>query len=172
MGAISSFVTGITSAVGAVKSVVQLVENPASLNPLNTSSNLIAQQQSLALKQLQQKQQADEQNLEAQTALQKEQIAASGQSTQDQAQAALIRAVAKQRADFGAQGVSSGDGSGQAVLLGLYDQTDAQAEDRQRIDNLRNAAIDQNVADRYNLDVLQRTQLQQQQKLQRVAEGF
>lgn len=172
MGSIVSAVTELTGLVGAVRQVANFVENPASLDPFNTSSDLLAKQQAEAMKELQQKQQVEERKAQAGAAIQKSQIAADAQASQDQTQAALMRAVAKQRAQFGAQGIAPDDGSGQAVLLGLYKQTDQDLADQQRIDSLRNAAIDQNLNDQYAVDVLQRTQLAQQQKLQRIAENY
>jgi hypothetical protein len=172
MGAIVPAVAELTSIIGAVRTAVNFIENPASLNPFNTQSGLVEKQQELALRQLQAQQKVEAQNAAAQADLQRRQIAASAQEQQDQAQAALMRAVAKQRASFGAQGISPGEGSAQAVLLGLYDQSEEQQADQQRLDNLRYAAIDQNLSNRYNVDVLQRTQLRQKQKLQKIAENY
>jgi colicin import membrane protein len=172
MGALASAASGIAGAVSAVRTVVNTIENPSSLNPLNTQSALLAQQQSLALKQLQQKQAVDTENLTAQTALDQQQLAAQSASDTDQRQSALRAAVARQRASYGASGISPDDGSSQAVLLGMFDDNDQVQQDADRIDSLRSAALDQNLTDQANVDVLQRTQLQQQQKLQQVAEGF
>lgn len=172
MGSIVSAVTELTSLVGAVRQVANFVENPASLNPFNTSSDLVAKQQAEAMKELQQKQQLEERKAQSDAGLQKAQLAAESRASQDQTQAALMRAVAKQRAQFGAKGISPDEGSAQAVLLGLYKQNDQQLADQERIDNLRNAAIDQNLNDQYALDVLQRTQLAQKQKLDRIAENY
>ena len=52
------------------------------------------------------------------------------------------RAVARQRANFGSSGISSDSGSGQAVLLGLFDETEDELARREQLDNLRNRALD------------------------------
>jgi hypothetical protein len=172
MGSILSAVTELTSLVNTVRTVANVIENPASLNPFNTQSDLLAKRQAETLKELQEKQQVEDRRAQAEASLQKAQLAAESQVSRDQTQAALMRAVAKQRAQFGAEGISPEEGSAQAVLLGLYKQNDQQLADQQRIENLRNAAIDQNLNDQYALDVLQRTQLAQRQKLDRIAENY
>jgi hypothetical protein len=56
---------------------------------------------------------------------------------------ALRRTVSKQRANFGAQGIETSEGSGQAVMLGLFEESDAEKQYRDRLDTLKRAALDQ-----------------------------
>jgi len=119
----------------------------------------------LALRQLEQ-QQAIGQNQLAQTnqlarAQNDEKVA---QDTDDRLRA-LRRATARQRAAFGAQGIVSAGGSAEAVLLGLFEETDRDTQDRQRLDNLRNQAMGLGERQSSALNVLQRTQLQERNKL-------
>lgn len=173
MGAISSAVSGITSAVSAVKDVATFVEDPAKLDPFNTSEALLAKQQSLALQQLQAKQSVDMANATANANLQQQELAATADAQTQSRQTALKAAVARQRAAFGADGLdASGGGSADAVLLGLASQSDQEQADQDRIDSLKSAAIGQGLTDQSNIDVLQRAQLMQQQKLAQAAEGF
>lgn len=59
----------------------------------------------------------------------------------DQRRKALQRAMARQRAQFGAQGISSADGSAAAVLMGLQQQNDAEQAQSDQLNNLRNQAL-------------------------------
>jgi hypothetical protein len=124
-------------------------------------------QQDLALKQLRAQQDLAQRTAEDNAALQKSQMAVQISAEERQRQAALKRAVAAQRASFGAQGVGSGDGSSEAVLLGLFDESDDERKDRERLDTLRYTALDQGISSGVNQDMLQLTQLQQRQKLER-----
>lgn len=53
---------------------------------------------------------------------------------------ALRRAVARQRASFGAQGTGSASGSADAVLLGLFSESEEDRVKRERLDSLRDHA--------------------------------
>lgn len=124
-------------------------------------------EQDAALRQLQQRQNAQAQQLANQTALERERIAALADQDEEKRLASLRRAVARQRASAGASGVTSGDGSSQAILLGLFDQTEDELKERERLDNLRNASLDLDLSNQASINVLQRTQLQERQRLER-----
>lgn len=170
MGALSPVITGLTTlstAVGAANSLVGGVKNFG-----RTPVRDLRREQDLALRQLTQRQKAEERNLAEQTALERERLAADAVSAEDARRSALRRAVARQRASFGAQGIGSGDGSSQAVLLGLFDESDAERAQRERMDNIRSAALDLGASQQERSDVLQRSQLAERQKLARiVADG-
>jgi len=70
---------------------------------------------------------------------------------------ALRRAVARQRTQFAAQGIDASDGSGQAVLLGLFEENDAERAYREKLNRIRLDAIDRDYANtrRKNLLSLQ-----------------
>lgn len=169
MGALSSVIGGINtvaSVVGTVNSLANNIGALADTSQKQAQKNLRTEQD-LALKQLRAQQDLAQQTAADQAALQKAQMAAQTASDDRQRQAALKRAVAAQRASFGAQGVGSGDGSSEAVLLGLFDESDSERQDREKLDALRSTALDQGLSSSANQDVLQLTQLQQRQKLQR-----
>lgn len=71
----------------------------------------------------------------------------------------LRRATAARKAAFGSQGISTADGSGQAVLLGLFQNSDEERKYRERLDALRRDALAQDVENkrRRNLLSLQST---------------
>lgn len=127
-------------------------------------------EQSLALEQLQAQQNLQTQQLESQAALERERITAAAKVDEDNRRAALKRAVSRQRASFGASGVgNAATGSSQAVLLGLFDETEEELTNRETLDNLRSRALDLSLNNRNSINVLQRTQLQERQKLSRIA---
>ena len=122
----------------------------------------------LALEQLKQQQALQEKQLRQNAALEKQQIALDAAQAENDRKQALKRAVARQRAQFSGQGISSaGTGSSQAVLLGLFEESDEERRKREDLDTLKTAAIDQDLAQNRALNVLQRTQLAERQKLQR-----
>lgn len=77
-----------------------------------------------------------------QASLNKESIALDQKADEEARQRALRASVAQQRARFGASGVSSNDGSGEAVLLGLFEQTQEELDARAERDRLRARAVD------------------------------
>lgn len=129
-------------------------------------------QQSLALAQLQEKQQTDIASLEEDLELERQKIIEDTQVVEDQRLSALRRAVARQNVQFASQGISSADsGSTEAVLLGLFEESDEQRTERERIDDLRNKALSQELSAKSRLNILQQSQLQEQQRLERALLG-
>ncbi len=152
------------------------------LSALNQSLGLVSNfisggnrqdSQSLALQQLQQRQALNAQNLAQRTAQEREQIAAQSQANEQTRRRALRRAVARQRAQFGGSGVgNTGGGSQEAVLLGLFDETQEQLDQRERLDGLRNSALDLGASQQRSLNLLQLQQLSQRQNIGRVSTGL
>lgn len=161
--------TPVLSLLGTVGSVVSA--GTAILGGVQTLAGVSNRQQEkedrLALDQLKRQQTLQQRQLEEKAALERQQIALNAKLTEDQRQTALRRAVARQRANFGAQGVGSATGSSQAVLLGLFDESDDERQRREELDALRVTALDQNVSQNRALNILQRTQLSERQKIQR-----
>ncbi len=122
-----------------------------------------------ALTQLKQRQELQQRQSAADAALAKEQIALKAAQDNEGRKKALKRAVARQRANFGAQGIGSGAGSSQAVLLGLFEESEDEQRKRSDLDNLRLKSIDQDVSHSRALNVLQRTQLEEKTRLDRYA---
>ena len=76
----------------------------------------------------------------------------------------MRRVIARQRAQFGASGISASGGSSEAVLLGLYNESEEEAAQREEIDNLKKAALDEDLAQTKSLNLLQRNQLEERQR--------
>ena len=129
--------------------------------------------QEQAVRQLQERQALQQRQAEAQAALEREQITEAARSHEEDRKAALRRAVARQRARFGSSGVGNAlGGSASAVLLGLFDETEDELAERERLDNLRQRALDLSLSNRNSLNVLQRTQLQERQNIGRLSLGI
>ncbi len=163
MGALNA-ATGAISSLAGIASSAQLLGNTigAFRNIANPERN-----DDLALKQLQAQQNLNQQQLAEQTALERERIALQSSQDEESRRAALRRAVARQKAQFGASGITSG-GSSDAVLLGLFNETDDELQRRNQLDTLRNAALDLDIAQQRSVNILQATQLQEKQKLGRL----
>jgi len=121
--------------------------------------------QSLALAQLSQQQKLSEAQSAQDAALQRVEIQANAEEDARVRRAALKRAVARQRAQFGSSGVDMSDGSSEAVLLGLFQESDDEQAARNRLDNLRFQALDQNLLQQSSSNVLSLTQAQERNKL-------
>ena len=151
MGAIAP-VLGTIMQVGSVLGTVASIAQPF----IQDRADSRQQKQSNAL-QVQQMQQD--------AALQKEQNRVAAEGAEATRRAALKRAMARQRASFGAQGVGSSAGSAEAVLLGMFQELDEERANREKIQNLRAAALDQNVAQQQQINLLQQTQLRENQRI-------
>jgi len=175
MGSMSSVVSGLGSLSTALTTVSAAASTLKSLsNGLgdSTGDNYKAQQ-NLAMQQLKQQQAANFLDQQERSALEQQKIAADSAAGEQQRQAALRRAVARQRVSFGAQGLATGDGgSAQAVLLGLFDESEDEKTTRERMDNLRLNALSQDLNAQQRINVLQRSQLEEQQNLSRIAAGY
>jgi len=136
------------------------------------SHNQNVQSEDVALKQLQEQQALQQSQAAQNAALDRQQIATSSAINQEHRRAALKRAVARQRAMFGASGVTAGTGSTEAVLLGMLNETEDELAQRERLDTLRYSALDSNLAQGNSLNVLQYQQLKERQNLNNVASNY
>ncbi len=176
MGALSAggLIGSLTTAASVLKtldSTFSTFQSFSGGSDKNQRAALLAQQ-NLALQQLQAQQGLSGANAAEQAALDRQKLAADSASSEAARRDALRRAVARQNAQFGSQGMSAGDGSGEAVLLGLFDESDQDRAMREKMDNLRLQAIDQNLQEDSRINVLQRTQLQERQNLERALAGY
>ena len=161
MGAITPIASGLSAAVGTLNTLGQVV---GAVQTLSGNSNS-RHEQDLALLQLQERQRLEQARLAQSNALEREKIATQTAQDEEDRRAALRRAVARQRASFGGQGISASGGSAQAVLLGLFDETEDEINRRTELDSLRTRALDLGESQNRSLNLLQATQLQQRQKL-------
>jgi len=129
--------------------------------------------QAQALSELQTRQDQQLQNLEQQAALERQSIAADAAESERKRRTALKKAVSRQRANFGASGLgASGGSSGEAVLLGLFQESEAERVERENSDNLRLSSIDQSLYNQRRLNLIQRTQLLERQRIGDASRGL
>lgn len=172
-----SIVPAITQTVGLINTVNSAFNAVGNLRSnVSDSSDSAAEaarrqmiaEQNQALLQLQHQQALSEQQRAESTALEKQKIALEAAQSEEQRQAALRRAVARQKASFGGSGVSATGGSADAVLLGLFDESADELKQREALDSLRTTALDLDTAQTKSVNVLQATQLAERNKLQRL----
>lgn len=126
----------------------------------------------LALQHLQQKQNINNANVIEKDRLERLKIRASANEKESQRRLALKRAVSRQRAKFGGSGISSNGGSSEAVLLGLFEESEGQRNTRNTLDNIRLKALDQNLNNITRVNTLARTQLREKEKLKNSKSTF
>jgi len=138
---------------------------------LGATTNLIQDRNDrsseLAIRQLRDQQNLEQKQASQKAALDRQGVIINAQKAEDERRRALKRAVARQRANFGGAGVSSNSGSSEAVLLGLFDESEEERSSRERLDALRLNTIDNNLANVKRKNTLQRTQAESRQTLTR-----
>ncbi len=157
MGALTPIITSPLFAQG-----VGLVTSEISRQSSRKQRNLGAEQLE-ATQKLQQRQATQD------AAQDKAKINLDAVNSEKERKDALRRAVARQRASFGAQGIGSRGGSSQAVLLGLFEESDDEKSKREGLDALRFNALDQDLSQKSSINVLQRTQLEERNKLKTIS---
>lgn len=166
MGTLTPILSTIAQTTAAATTISQTVDRVS-----GRDQKQLKAQQELALKNLQ-----DQQNLAQRQALEKanldrDRIAADAKNTEDARRKALRRAMARQNVQFGASGVSR-SGSGEAVLLGLYNDSEDDAAYNQTLDQIRYNVIDNDLANLQSQNILQRSQLAERQRLEREFSKF
>ena len=166
---VTTILSGVTSALGTVDAFRTSIKDFGSTFE---DQEAIARQQydvqqQLVLQQLQQQQSLDMAQAAQDADLQRQQLAITEQNADETRQRALKRAVASQRAKFGASGIGSTGGSAEAVLLGFFDESEEERQQRERLSQLKTTALDTDLTQKNSINVLQTSQLKQQQQLDR-----
>ncbi len=163
MGGFSPIINGVTKAISLG-------------NSINTAAGLFKQFSGMDAKADRAAQINAERTLQAQHKLEEKQAAerASSEKLKIQTEAdaatrsrqdALRRAVARRRAEFGASGVSSADGSGEAVLLGLIDEGGKDQATNNSLTQLRMTALDDSLAQQRARNLLELSAVQSRNSL-------
>jgi hypothetical protein len=160
--------TSLVSNIGLLEKGIGLVTNLAG-GEIGASEDRAAQDQ--ALRNLQRQQTENMRQMQEDASLSRQQLSLQTESAERERRNALRRAVSRQRANFGAQGVGGG-GSAQAVLLGLFDESDGERAERERLDSVRLNAIDLGLDQQSRLNLIQREQLRETQRLNNLSSRF
>lgn len=172
MGAIMPVLSTLATVAGAVttaKGAVQTLRNAGHGwgDSASAEQRALRAQHEQTLSQLKAQQKLSQTQAEENAAQERTRLAAETSALEETRRAALRRAVAAQRARFGAQGIAPEGGSADAVLLGLFQESDAERARRDQIDGLRTAALASDLGQRRSVNLLQSTQLAQRQALER-----
>lgn len=77
----------------------------------------------------------------------------------------LKSAIAKQRASFGASGVSSTGGSSQAVLEGFMNESEEEKQARKQVDNMKKQAIQDSLKQTKQKNILEVSQMEEENSI-------
>lgn len=158
---------GLTSLAGAAMQALSIANTVVgAVDRYKDKSGTQAYDQQKAINDLRLKQDAER------AALEKEKIRLDAEQAESARQSALRRAVARQRARFGASGISSNSGSAQALLLGLFDESEDDLNQRTALDTLKAAAIDQGLTQQQRINTLQLTQLRERNRMKSYGAGL
>ena len=163
MGSVMPYITAATQVASTVDSINKIV-NPEQ----KQQRKELRARQELALEQLRKQQELAYEQAQKKAKQQKNEINLTATLQEKERKSALKRAISRQRAKFGATGISANSGSGEAVLLGLFQESDNEKNKRESLDKLRFGAINQNLQNRKSLNLLQATQLKQKQDLENI----
>jgi hypothetical protein len=156
----------LTKTLGAVSTLATTVDTLTGGQRRDRRS-----EQDLALRQLQARQANSEREAQSQAQADRERLTLERQQNEKRRRKALRRAVARRNAKVGASGTSRA-GSNEAVLLGLVNDADDDTQDNNALDQLRFNTIDRGLENLQTRNVLERTQLAEQQRLQRAIGVF
>ncbi len=150
MGGFTPILNGVSQAVklGATINNVAGMINGITGGQDRTAEKILKREQALEEKQAAQRAAAEK--LKIQT-----DADAATRARQD----ALRRAVSRRRAEFGASGISSNDGSGEAVLLGLIDDDAKTQDENDTLTRLRMTALDDSLAQQRARNLLELSNL-------------
>jgi hypothetical protein len=173
LGTLKTLANVVSTAAPMINSSLRVYDNiqnrsqsdGAARQALALQQQQLAAQQNLALAQLQAQQNLDSRKLSENIALEKQTLATNSAATEEARRQALKRAMARQKVSFASQGVSAGDGSAEAILLGLYNESEADKATRTHLDDLKVKALDNNLSHNAQMDLLERTQMIENQRL-------
>ncbi len=163
----------ITTGLGALTGGLSqgILPFAAGLDAQEQRRQAIRQSQDMALQQLKAQQKLQSRELQQRAELDRNRLDLESAQQDNQRRRALKRAVARQNVRFGSGGISRDGGSAEAVLLGLFEESEEDRRERERLDTLRSRAIDLDISTDRSRNVLEATQLAQQQQLERLS-GF
>lgn len=105
--------------------------------------------------------------LQANNALKKQAIDQDLRRDEDRRRRAVLAAIAKQKAAFGASGIGAGGGSAQAYLLGLSDANEEITQDMTSAAAIQKNILDQNLKNQQRINTLALTEAREKSKLRR-----
>lgn len=171
MAGITTPVLATLGAIDTARSTVSRVRDLAGIESgsQRRQRELLTERQTVELDTLRDRQ--DEEAATLRTSLQNQanQITTTADVEEKRRQRALRRAVGRTRAQLGSQGISSADGSGEAILLGQIREAEDEAAAAKQLDTLRIQALSDREQADYRRNLLELSQVQERQRLERLA---
>ncbi|QJE74562.1 hypothetical protein HHL28_17165 [Aerophototrophica crusticola] len=133
---------------------------------------LLGQAQELERRSLAEEQAEEQRTQSEELQRESDRIALEAAEDERRRQRALRRAVGRTRAQLGGQGISTADGSGEAILLGLARQDQEDRDTARQLDTLRRKALTDRDQSLTRRNLLERTRLEERQRLERLARGY
>ena len=162
LGSLGGQIGTVATAIGTIATAAETIKDIRTDN----------REQEQSLRHLQEKQRLEQQQAEENAAIERQKLQAEADAEEQRRQRALKNAVARQRASFGASGISTGSSaSAQAVLLGAFNESEEEAASRARLDQLRDSSLSQSTTQLAQRNLLTQTQTAEKQRLQRIIEG-
>jgi len=118
-------------------------------------------------KQMQQKNALELKNLQNKTAYEKAQMRLDAEQDDAERREKLRRAIAKQRAQYGASGIDADSGSAAAYLLGIENLSDEQRAEREALLAMKSSILEENYNSMKRVNTLELTQLKERNKLKK-----
>lgn len=167
MGTFTSVLGTLTQTLGAIQTIGTAVDTLSG----NARDNARAQQRH-AMDALIARQNQAMGEAQQKAATERKKIELDAKAEEDRRRAALKRAMAKRNAAFGASNIAGGSGSREAVLLGLYNESEEERKQREELDKLRFNVIDTDLSNLQSRNILTQTQLAEQQRLQSLGSRY
>lgn len=118
------------------------------------------------------RQAADLEELRTRNARSDERIRLESESAERDRSRTLRRETGSLRAELGSQGISSADGSGEAVLLGREKAAEEERQEAARLDALKRAGLSDEEAALKRRNLLDLTRQQERHRLERLSRGL
>jgi len=167
MGTFLPVLGAVTQTVGALSTI------GSAFNTISGGDDRYRRaQQDQAMRDLKARQAQGNAEAQANAEQQHSTIALEAKEADERRRAALKRAVAKRNAQFGATGIGGSGGSREAVLLGLFDESETEKQNRKNLDKIRYGAIDNNLGFNSSRNVLEQTELKNRQRLDDIANRY
>jgi len=171
MGALASITGALGTALTAVNTVKSIGNLVTGFSSEDAYRKALIAKNDQALAQLQERQKQGEEQAASDIALQKQQLAATAQADEQRRRLALKRAVAKQKTLFSAQGIAPSGGSADAVLLGLFDESEEEKKQSEQLNAIKTGALESSLEQQRQKNLLEAAQLQARNNLERIIYG-
>ncbi|PCH98421.1 MAG: hypothetical protein COB76_07090 [Alphaproteobacteria bacterium] len=165
MGTFASTLGTINTTLGTLQTIGKAVGTLS-------GGSMAKRQRDYAMRNLKRQQSQKTTEATANANAQRQKIELDAVGAERRRRSALKRSVAKRNARFGATGIGGGSGSREAILLGLYNESESEKKQREDLDKLRFSSINNDLSNVAARNILEKTQFSERQKLERIADSY